>query len=425
MARYVNGKLLTPEQEKEQDRIYSERNQFGTELSNIPTRDRAHIGGTPEFMALQGQLPGGQTSGMASSNPVSDIQRAYEAKGQLIQDNYNSSLGDIKQSSDDNRSGVYVNSRLSAIGNNEQLASQGLASGLYGNPTSGRSESSRINQDVALGNNINAVNRQQTALETQAKNLMNSGIVDNQLEMAKVIAEMKANQSQMEKSEFTNTIGAYGQDFQAKINEVENDGDPSNDWQIPYLQSARQDKKSGIAQAQAEAEQQAFENQLKLMQTQYNISKPYYAPSRSTSGSSGGYDFSKLPESLKSKLSDSQISGLSKNADGENFNVSDTTERNKLIGNFIQARASGLISQDDLQAGLYSTAGINLNFGGEVSSATEYDAGKVKQLFNGLATLRMQGGTNEQLATKAQELYERKTISELEMLDILSRFGLM
>lgn len=66
------------------------------------------------------------------------------------------------------------------------------------------------------------------------------------------------------KQEWISTIGRYANDYQAQIDAVQNDGDPSNDWQIAYLQAARQKKLAGLEAAAAEAAQQEFENQLAL-----------------------------------------------------------------------------------------------------------------------------------------------------------------
>lgn len=266
--------------------------------SNLAGTTSYKGGGVLDFNVANADLKSAQTpqpqTATTSSRPATvspeqsymqDIQKAYEARQKAMQEGLNTQLGEIKTMSDDNRSQTYVNSRLSAIGNNERLANQGLAGGLYGNPTSGKSESSRIQQDVALGNNINAVNRQQASLEAQARNAVATGLADNQLEMAKTIAQLRQQQAQNERAEFTNTIGAYGQDYMQEILNVQNDGDPSNDWKIPYLQSARNSKISGIEQSKAEAEQQAFENQLKLMETQYKVNKPYYKASSGSSGS--------------------------------------------------------------------------------------------------------------------------------------------
>jgi hypothetical protein len=60
------------------------------------------------------------------------------------------------------------------------------------------------------------------------------------------------------------TFGQYSNDYQAQINILENDGDPSNDWEIPYLRTLRNEKMANMADAQAEADQQAFENNLAL-----------------------------------------------------------------------------------------------------------------------------------------------------------------
>ena len=54
------------------------------------------------------------------------------------------------------RGDTYQNAQLAAIGNNELLAQKGLAGGLYQAPRSGYSETSRIRQDTALRNALNA-----------------------------------------------------------------------------------------------------------------------------------------------------------------------------------------------------------------------------------------------------------------------------
>ena len=43
-------------------------------------------------------------------------------------------------------------------------------------------------------------------------------------------------------SDFLTTMGQFFGDYDAEIKRNENDGDTSNDWQIPYLKTARQDK---------------------------------------------------------------------------------------------------------------------------------------------------------------------------------------
>jgi len=48
--------------------------------------------------------------------------------------------------------------------------------------------------------------------------------------------------TEQKKQDFINTITRFAQDYTAQINTVTNDGDPTNDWQIPLLETAKQDK---------------------------------------------------------------------------------------------------------------------------------------------------------------------------------------
>lgn len=95
-----------------------------------------------------------------------------------------------------------------------------------------------------------------------------------------------ANELANEKREFANTIGAYYNDYQAEINRVQGNNDASDDWKIPYLQAARNQKINDIAAAQAAAAQQAFENQLALDKLAISSSK-LYRSGRSSGGSRG------------------------------------------------------------------------------------------------------------------------------------------
>lgn len=72
---------------------------------------------------------------------------------------------------------------------------------------------------------------------------------------------------QQEKQDFVNTINRFSNDFQAEINTILNDGDPTNDWKIPLLQSARQNKISGIEQSNID-QQNADRNALTAFEQQ-------------------------------------------------------------------------------------------------------------------------------------------------------------
>lgn len=100
-----------------------------------------------------------------------------------------------------------------------------------------------------------------------------------------------ANALANEKSEFANTIGAYSNDYQAEINRVQGNNDASDDWKVPYLKAARNQKLNNIAAAQAAADQQAFENQLALDKLAISSSKSYRSGRRSSgSRGNGGND---------------------------------------------------------------------------------------------------------------------------------------
>ncbi len=79
-------------------------------------------------------------------------------------------------------------------------------------------------------------------------------------------------------------IGQYYENFQAQIDKVANDGDPSNDWQLDYLRNARQQKiqtqaeqAAAAAAAASEAEQQAWKNAFELFKANGKITSPEMA----------------------------------------------------------------------------------------------------------------------------------------------------
>lgn len=81
----------------------------------------------------------------------------------------------IKQDAAKLRGDTYTSSRVSAIGNNEVLAQKGLAGSVYKDPRSGYSETSRVRQDTALRNALNAADlneqKQLMAIEEKIKQL--------------------------------------------------------------------------------------------------------------------------------------------------------------------------------------------------------------------------------------------------------------
>ena len=98
------------------------------------------------------------------------------------------------------RSQAYTNARLNAIGNNEVMASLGLAGNLYKTPVSGVSETSRVNQDIGMRNDINAATRQeQGERDTLALELLQAGYTRD-VEYAKWMADMMIAKAQAEQA---------------------------------------------------------------------------------------------------------------------------------------------------------------------------------------------------------------------------------
>lgn len=137
----------------------------------------------------------------AANNQKKAIQSAYDAS--VAQ--YNAQLPKIKEEYDTIRSDAYKNARLSAIGNNEQLAAQGLSGNLYSRPQSGYTETSRIAQDVAMRNDLNAANRQEQSQKDEiAQQILQAGYTKDinianalaEIEMQKIPTLMQQNQYQ-------------------------------------------------------------------------------------------------------------------------------------------------------------------------------------------------------------------------------------
>ena len=88
----------------------------------------------------------------AKANASAQINAAYDS---LIQST-GAQKEMIKKQADENFRGIYSNAKVSALNHNEQLAAMGLSRGAAQPASSGYAETSRVRQDVALQNNLNA-----------------------------------------------------------------------------------------------------------------------------------------------------------------------------------------------------------------------------------------------------------------------------
>lgn len=122
----------------------------------------------------------------------------------------------------------------------------------------GRSEA--LATQTAGDNRLTDINLQQQNFIDQANSEIASLESQGRYEEAQIVAEQKAQLLQnlmteqvrqegiqkedtaLERQQYMDTIGRFAQDYTAEINRVTNDGDPSNDWQLPILQAAKQQK---------------------------------------------------------------------------------------------------------------------------------------------------------------------------------------
>ena len=102
-------------------------------------------------------------------------------------------------------------------------------------------ESDQYNNSV--NNHLNSVNLASLKDNNFYNNISNqSNLINSSYGLSQDQYNADLNKYTADKQDAINTMGAYSNDYQAQINALQNDGDTSNDWQIPYLNSLRNDK---------------------------------------------------------------------------------------------------------------------------------------------------------------------------------------
>jgi hypothetical protein len=252
----------------------------------------------------------------------------YQARAEALDKQRNSSLSDLDSEKSkiapryyDKRNQAGAQSDVGALNFAQFMASRSIQGNAGAMP--------EIYRNNALQSNIGALNQQEATenaniesrrsdinrayesdlaaakadidAQTMAAQIEQQRIdATNALEQQKYNTQLKTaadvtayNRLQDAKGEYANTVGQFSNDYQAEIEKVANDGDPTNDWQLQYLSAARAQKMkdqkeqeaaaaAAQATAEAEAEQQQFENDLKTKQydldvkkTNYDINRPY------------------------------------------------------------------------------------------------------------------------------------------------------
>jgi len=134
------------------------------------------------------------------------IDELYDGEQSKINSQYDNGLSAIesqsaldaakaKQDTLDIANKAYTTSKINQVGNNEALASMGLSGALYQAPTSGYSENSRVQQDIAMNNNIQSADR-------QGQQQLDALDAAKKAQIATLQANRDTNQSALDKNVF-------------------------------------------------------------------------------------------------------------------------------------------------------------------------------------------------------------------------------
>jgi hypothetical protein len=264
-----------------------------------PTWDTADTTNTQTGTSMSGSSPVPNTQALidqqAEAEKARRLQAAKSARDTLISNmgqtlNTNiaaldSTQAGIKSSYDNQRNRAAANSDIGALNYAQKAASLGIRGNAAMQP--------ELFRNVGLQNALSALGQQEAgenasidrerALlrtnyniqldEAQNKYASEVAAAGAEVELVRLAQQIQASKDEAAKQTAADTaakqtaldtIGQYSNDYQAEINRRTETPDTSDDWLIPYLRSARQDKINGQTQAAAAAQQQDFENNLAL-----------------------------------------------------------------------------------------------------------------------------------------------------------------
>ena len=125
----------------------------------------------------------------------------YDSQYQAAVDQLNAQLPKIEQKYNTNRANIYSNARLNALGNNEQLAAQGLGGNAYSSPVSGYSELSRTTENNALRNALTRASLAQAGAEDDIQTQINQAGTNRDSAYAQALANLALQKLQAAQSE--------------------------------------------------------------------------------------------------------------------------------------------------------------------------------------------------------------------------------
>ena len=175
----------------------------------------------------------------------STTQNAYNANVANLENAYNTDLAALNADYEARKLGIQNSYDADVAGANADIDAQGLQAYI-----------DQMNADRAYG--------------------LQEAAMTGYLNGTPTLEGMQYQQSQQDaqRQQWLDTIGQYSNDYQAEIDKISADNDPSNDWQLAYLRNARQQKLQQQAEQQAAAAaqesedaQQAYKNALQMWQT--------------------------------------------------------------------------------------------------------------------------------------------------------------
>jgi hypothetical protein len=237
---------------------------------------------------------GGGTSNTAATDTAANDyyadllaqqEEAARIRTQAALEANNAYIPEINAYNDKRLQDAYISKELNRVNLPQQLSADGYSGGatetsMLGAMTDYENRRGTIEQD--RGDAIDKIRK--NALQIEATG--NADLADAASNYYQnMIAKAQRDQTTY-KNDFTNTIGAYADDYMAKINELRLNGYSDDSFEIKALMAARNKKISDQQASQKDADQLAFENYLKQTQLLYNVNKPYFKP---TSGGALSY----------------------------------------------------------------------------------------------------------------------------------------
>jgi hypothetical protein len=189
-----------------------------------------------------------------------DPNKPYDVTSDPQYDSLKQQYDNAGQSAFNNQIG-----RLSALtGGRPSTAAVGTATGAqnnYAQEFSGTVLPGLISaEQQRRQNTVSNILNQLEALQGLSKN--SYGMYRDTVGDTRYNTELQMTQADKQKQDYLNTVGQFAENYQLEYNRVRDDGDPSNDWQLPIIQSKRQDKIAGMSAANTKAEQEAYEREI-------------------------------------------------------------------------------------------------------------------------------------------------------------------